>query len=318
MRKLGALVVLAFAVFCGGALAEDPTPAPAPQSPPEKICQLSQAGSLDLKTSGTGMVFLDADLDGHKGRFLVDTGGLGLVLSSSVAQHLQGDLHRTAFGVRMVGGVDLDVEIAAKRLQIANFAITAPRFIIVRYDTVPLEEMGIIQPHALWPSYDIELDFVKGKLNLFLPDQCPGHVVYWTHDAYASVPMQADLFGHLTVQAQLDGNTIDTLLDTGAQTSTASLRSVSHNLDIDERTQGMKAAGSINFNGNVEAKRYRYPFKTLSFEGLTIYNPNIEIADTGNDSRHDPLVLGIGVLRQLHLFIAYDEDRVYLTPAEAH
>jgi len=312
-RYLAPSALLLFAVG-GPAIAQDALPPPHPV----QLCQLGEAGSFDLKTDGTGMVFLNADLDGHKGRFLVDTGGLGLVLSSAAAEHLDSELHRTPFGVRMVGGVNLDVEVDAKRLQIANFVITNPQFIVVRYDAVPLEEMGIIQPHAVWRNYDIELDFVKGKLNLFLPNQCPGNVVYWTHDAFASVPIEADPFGHLIVKAVLDGNSIDTLLDTGAQGSLASLRAVSHNLDLDERSKGMQAEGAMSINGNVEAKRYRYPFKTLSFEGITIYNPEIDIADTGNDSRHDPLVLGIGVLRQLHLFIAYDENKVYVTPAEAH
>ncbi len=68
----------------------------------------------------------------------------------------------------------------------------------------------------------------------------------------------------------------------------------------------------------VSASTYRYPFATLTFEGIEVRNPNILILDTGSDSRDAELIVGIGVLRQLHLYIAYGEKTLYLTGAEAN
>jgi hypothetical protein len=32
----------------------------------------------------------------------------------------------------------------------------------------------------------------------------------------------------------------------------------------------------------------------------------------------EPLILGVGILRQLHLYIAYKEQKLYITPALAN
>jgi predicted aspartyl protease len=310
--------VLALALPQQAAFGAD-APAPAlPEKQAPQICQLGQAASLDVKTGAEGMIFVGATVDGHKGDFLIDTGGMGLVLNATTATRLDNTPQRAFLGGEFFGGSKLEYGVLAKRMQIGSMSTTQPWFLIAPDRFFASDAMGNIQPHSLWPRYDVEIDFMKGKLNLFLPNQCPGNVIYWTHEAYAAVPMTLDVSGHIVVGAVLDGKPIDAVIDTGAQRSLLSLRAASHNLDIDEDSKGIEARGSVVINEDVEAKRYRYPFKTLTFEGITIDNPQIEIANTGNDSRHDPLVLGIALLRQLHLFIAYDEKKLYLTPAEAY
>jgi predicted aspartyl protease len=292
------------------------TPASSQDQPQPKICQMGRAAAFDAKTGGEGMIFLDGTVDGHRGNFLIDTGGMGLVLGMSTGFRLESKPQRAFIGGEFVGGTKLDYGIGAKRLQIGNITSTSPWFLLAPDHMLPSDATGNIQPHALWPSYDVEIDFAQGKLNLFLTNQCPGHVVYWTHKPYAAVPMVVDGNGHITVQAMLDGKPVDAMIDTGSQSSMISLRAASHILDIDKNTEGVSSLGSVVINNEVKAQRYRFPFKSLTFDGIAIGNPKIEIADTGSDSRKDPLLLGIGVLRQLHLFIAYDENKLYLTGAE--
>ncbi len=316
--RLAIFAVLALALPAQAALGTDaPVPAP-PDKQAAPVCRLGQAAALDVKTGAEGMVFLGATVDGHAGDFLVDTGGMGLVLNATTGVHLDNAPQRALVGGKFVGGSEMEYGVLAKRMQIGGMTAIQPWFLIAPDRFFASDAMGNIQPHALWPSYDVEIDFMKGKLNLFLPNQCPGNVVYWTHQPYAAVPMKLDALGHVVVEAMLDGKPIDALIDTGSQRSLLSLRAASHSLDLDEDSKGMEARGSVVINEDVEAKRYRYAFKTLTFEGITIDNPQIEIDNTGSDSRHDPLVLGIAVLRQLHLFIAYDEKKLYLTPAESY
>jgi predicted aspartyl protease len=314
------VAVLAGALLGVSANAETQEPAPvsATAAPSPQICQLGQTASLDLITGGEGMPFLEGTVEGRSGKFLVDTGGLGLVLAFSTATQMKNGPQRGLLGVRMVGGVSLDYGVSAQDFIIGPFKNPTAWFVVAPDGAFPSYAIGNIQPHSMWGSYDIEIDFWKSKLNLFLQNQCPGHVVYWTHQPYAAVPIQLDYAGHLIVQANLDGKLVDAVIDTGAQKSFLSLKTASHMLDIDESSPGMVSLGQIDINGMVQAKRYRYPFKSLTFEGISIANPDIEIDDTGNDSKKAPLILGIGILRQLHLFIAYDENRLYLTSAEAH
>ena len=40
--------------------------------------------------------------------------------------------------------------------------------------------------------YDVELDFSSDTMNLFSPDHCPGHVVYWKAPVVAAVPISLE------------------------------------------------------------------------------------------------------------------------------
>jgi len=297
-------------LFCGGATAQE--------SIASKICQLAEVASLDAKTSPDGTLYLTGDVDGHQGDFLIDTGGLGLVLNYSTARHLgNGPRPGHGAGIQMIGGVELNQVVPANMVQFGNVASPKPWFAVAPDNAIGFSgEIGFFQPHALWPDFDMEIDFAKAKINLFLTDQCPGHVVYWTHQPYAAVPMSIDAFGHISVHAMLDGKPIEALVDTGAMESILTLDVATRALGISGATPGLVAKGSRVYNAMVEAKRYKYPFKTLTFEGISIANPDIAILNTGAVSRSDAFVLGIGVLRQLHLFVAYDEKKLYLTGAE--
>jgi hypothetical protein len=178
--------------------------------------------------------------------------------------------------------------------------------------------MGVLQPRAI-TNLNYEIDFVKGKLNLFRQDACPGHDVYWTKAAYAKVPMDADPRGHMRVEAVLDGKPVSVLIDTGAQSSTMSLKTAKRVFGIDEKNPAIKLLGHFSVNNLVDATSYRYPFSSLTFEGIAIDHPNIVIMDAGKtDSTDAEMVVGIGALRQFHIFIAYDEKVLYLAPAEAY
>jgi hypothetical protein len=64
---------------------------------------------------------------------------------------------------------------------------------------------------------------------------------------------------------------------------------------------------------------YRFPFDTLSFEGVTVQNPDIDIIPGETYGKLNPqLIIGINVLRQLRVYIAYKEQTLYLTSAEAN
>jgi len=93
-------------------------------------------------------------------------------------------------------------------------------------------------------------------------------------------------------------------------------------------------------------KLYRYPFKELTADGLTVSNPDIIVYDEEprpecNDKLHfkmpdpedtvhntmqprlarcfggDDAVIGLSVLKKLHLFVSVKENMIYLTSADA-
>ena len=308
MGTLRAWTMLAALAAASGARADGAAPPP---------CQLGRAASLDTTTTAEGMIAVRGSVNGHDENFLIDTGGVGGTLGFSSAFQSRLTPQRAAMSDRFVGGTTLDYGANVARFAVGPLNYPNMWFSIAPDRMLPADLVGSIQPH-IWNDLDVEIDFLNGKLNMFLEKQCPGHVVYWTHDAFAAVPMKVYPGGHISVTAELDGKPIETFIDSGAQRSTMSLTMAKTLLGIDEKNPALKPLGTTSINYLVPAKTYRYPFQTVNLEGISIRNPDILIVDTGPDPHEPPFILGIGALRQLHLFIAYDEKVLYLTSAEAH
>jgi hypothetical protein len=87
---------------------------------------------------------------------------------------------------------------------------------------------------------------------------------------------------------------------------------------------------------NPDHKVFGYIFPTLTFDTVTVSNARFRIApnligtkDPNNSGRTDTRVsriddniggnvtIGLDVLRHLRLFVAYGEDKLYVTPASA-
>ncbi|MBV9989979.1 MAG: aspartyl protease family protein [Alphaproteobacteria bacterium] len=303
-------LVLTIALLAGSAHAGDAPPPPA-------TCSLPELASIDFTTMPEGMIALPGAIDGHKGGFLVDTGGLAGVVGWGTAKQLAGPIQRSNVSGVFPGGTQLDFGVFADRFDLGPLSFHRIWFLVAPDRMMDANLIGEIQPHAISDT-NFEIDFLKGKFNLFGPSPCPGHDVYWTHDAYAQVPMTLDRAGHISVEAMLDGKPVTATIDTGAQNSFLSLKAAQHVFGIDAKNPGLKATGTASLNGMAGASTYRWPFASLTFEGIEVRSPDIVIYDTGNDTRDAEMVLGIGVLRQLHLYIAYDEKTLYLSAAEAH
>jgi predicted aspartyl protease len=303
------IAMLAMLLALGTARADD---APKPQ-----LCTLPLLASLDVVTNPAGMILLPATVDGHSGGFLVDTGGLAGVIGWGTAKQLSHSPYVSNFSGKLIGGPVIGAGISVDRFELGPLSFEKVGFLVAPDRMMSGGQIGILQPHAI-TSLNYEIDFVKGKLNLFRQGACPDHDVYWTKDAFAKVPMDLTTRGHIFVRAVLDGKPMRALLDTGAQTTTMSLKTAAKVFGIDARNPALKPLGGINVNNLVDASAYHYPFAALTFEGIAIDHPNVVILDTGADTDEAEMIVGIGVLRQFHIFIAYDEKAIYLTPAEAH
>jgi hypothetical protein len=66
---------------------------------------------------------------------------------------------------------------------------------------------------------DIELDAAHRKMNLFSPDHCPGHVVYWAAK-YDSAPIRFRKLGEFYFPMELDGKKLETTLATSRPMTT--------------------------------------------------------------------------------------------------
>ncbi len=166
-------------------------------------------------------------------------------------------------------------------------------------------------------AYDVELDFANNTFRLFSKEHCEGAVVYWTKGAFGSVAFHIDNIGHMVVPVLLDGKEMRAAIDTGAPDTVASFDRVEDKFNVSEKTAGM----ALVPGSSAERPRYRYPFKTLTFDDVTVTNPDITLVPDRQSKMSGAdmdIVVGMNVIRRLHMYIAYGEQRIYVTPATAH
>ena len=275
----------------------------------DEKCSLGRYAALPITIDQSGGVVVPMKVDGQVQNLLVDTGGVFSMLTESTAARLK--LHPEMIvmaWMTMFGGRKLDHYVVAHSMEIAGVQVRKREFMLIPDDILPPSIDGILGPDVMG-VFDVEFDFAAGKLNLFSQNHCEGKVVYWTQDGYAQIPFKLDEDRHMKINVMLDGQKVSAILDTGSSRSAMSLETAKDLFKIDETA--LKANGG------------HYPFKTLTLQDVAVTNPDLSLVPD-DQSRvmggfgQPKLILGMGVLRQLHLYIAYREHEIYVTPASAH
>ena len=309
---MGGLLLLA---LCGGASAEDCKP-------------LQLFSTLPLTPLGNSGVFtVPVSVNGAEKQFLFDTGGFFTQVSAHVAKDLNLRLDHNS-GVEMYG---VDGSVSKDVTTLDSFAIGAIHGQHFQVPILPDPELdGLFSPVG-FKNVDFDLDFAARKLNIISNDHCEGKVIYWPYKAATAVPITIR-DNKLIVPVLVDGHEFTATVDTGASTSTMRLNEAERIFGLSPDSPGMKKIDVLG--GDEKAGVYAHPFKTLTFEGITVNNPTIRIltdvvnknadhsAQTGNRARTvsddltlPPILLGMDVLRRLHVYIALRERRLYLTEA---
>ncbi len=169
---------------------------------------------------------------------------------------------------------------------------------------------------------DVDLDFGARRLNFFSPDHCEGKVVYWPHQALAIVPMTLE-GGTIVVPVTLDGHSLRAIISTSVGQSTMNIEKAERQLGYAPDPPNPKIPRS-------RTTSYPMRFSTLTFDGITVANPLLQmrlfrpgIEDPEGKFptfdyqalRSPDMIIGMDILRHLHVFIAFDEHKLYITEA---
>jgi hypothetical protein len=289
-------------------------------------CALKLVNSIPITMAGGRRPLVPVVINGTEKKFLLDTGGYATQITAAAAQQLK--LPSTESNIKLLDLYGNASTMAAKvdtlmlgRLQDKN--TTLPIMAGTSSKDVGDEPLfvGLLAADYMG-KYDIELDFAGGKMNYFLSDHCPGKVVYWPAAAIAVVPMRFPDH-HVILDVSLDGHPQKAILDTGASGTTLSMAEAKRVFDITAEDKD---------------KRFDHVFQKLSFEGLEVSNPHIFVIpdkigskDPNNNTvtgsrlhRVDDLdptapamLIGMNILSKLHLYIAFSEQKIYITPASS-
>lgn len=294
-RVIGSALLCALAA--GPALAAD-----------QVDCRLHRYAKLPMSMDEAGAIDVPMTVAGQSVKMLVDTGGGTSMLTEGAAARLK--LPRGILkGIEwmMFGGRTLKYYAEAP-FTIGPGTVPSHSFILIPDDLVASSDDGVLSTDIL-AVFDVDFDFANSTLSLFLPHPCEGNAVWWTKDDYAVIPFKLDEVRHILVTVKVDGQDVQALIDSGASDSLMSLETAKDLFNISDE--------QLKKNGGP------HKFRTLSLDGVTVQNPNIRMVPDKNSKLmgghwHPSLIIGMEILRQLHMLIAYKEKKIYVTPASAH
>lgn len=282
----------------------------------DEACHLARAATLDMTTDPSGGQLVPLTISGRTVNLLVDTGGIDSTLTRRIVDSLKLRVAPLTRGsVIMFGGYRMDHFAVGHEIDLGGLKAPYKDFIIMPDGHLPDGVDGTLAPDVL-RAYDDEFDFAGAKLNLFLPNHCLMNMAYWTKSEHAEIVLEQDHDGHISFLVELDGKKIRATLDTGSSRSVLNLEEAEEQFGFKEGDARLKTLSKTD-NGHT----YKFPFKTLNFSGVSVADPDMELIsgrDEGMPVGGPKLILGMGVLRQLHMYIAYAEQKLYVTSASAH
>lgn len=275
-------------------------------------CDLVKFSELPITTLPDGRFTVPVVLNGRHLDFLVDTGGVSATLDAGQSFNLQLLTFPTANELRGVENLRLDRVATINNFSLGRLQGAGIPVYIDKY--LPSGADGTLSPDMM-KRFDVDIDLARGTLSLFSQNHCPGQVVHWTRTGYVVLPMEvSSRSGHIEVEVMVDGKKFDALLDTGARHSVISMRAAKK-LGISEKSPDLKLLDG----SDTRYKRYSYPFKLLDFDGVSVTQPHFEVvSDNYLPGSRTEMIIGNGILRRLHLYIAYGEEKLYITPALAN
>jgi predicted aspartyl protease len=189
---------------------------------------------------------------------------------------------------------------------------------------------GQVSQDLLQP-YDIEVDFAANELKMYAKDLCPGPPA-WGKAPVTRIQMHNKNW-HLHIPVTLDGKRYDAIFDTGSRNTIMRLPTAKRDFGLSQDSPGMELYPAIN--GEPSLDGHHRTFSQLSFGDITIERPSILIVpDVMNRKaersrmarnrtrRHNAdlvlpdLSLGMKVLKDFRLYIAFSEQALYVTPIQ--
>ena len=179
-------------------------------------------------------------------------------------------------------------------------------------------------------QYDFELDFTAKQINFLTPTRCtdPNQVVFWSHFEIGVIPLTL-VDGKIVVPVTIEGHPVNAVIDTSSARTVMRRDIAELTLGYKAGTQGMMPAGDMK--DGMGEQIYAHTFSQIAFAGgvtavnvpaLIETNSMLRATDkqmvlgsraTSAVARIPEFTLGMDVLHQLHLYVVFDQKKLYVT-----
>ena len=289
---------------------------------------LQQLNQVQLQSRGDGRrEFIPVSINGAPKIFLFDTGTFVSTLTRDAAEELKLPVHQGNIILYSTRGEQSRDQTSVKDFTYGRVRASDTDFPVTSRVDTAAGLFGL----DFFGRYDMDLDFGTDTLRVFSQDHCEGGVLYWQAPAVAIVPMRM-LNGHITVKVSLDGRDIEAIIDTGATDTAMSVDTARYVYKLELGAAGTEVAG--DFAGDPNEKVYQHRFDNLAFGDIQVKNAQVAIIPDlvnkrgerqqqagnraklyGDEMKLPELIVGMNVLRKLHIYVAFGENRMYVSPA---
>ena len=284
-------------------------------------------------TNGPSLL-IPVTIDGVDKFMILDTGAPASSLTHAVAEQLHLSVHPILSGHALADGYG-DLSLDGTEVPEFKFGQEEMRDFLLRMwpdpnlDKVDLRLAGVFSIKELSP-YDVDVDFPNAVLRLFSPDHCEGEILYWKADTIAvgDVELRSN---HIHIPATLDGQKFDAIIDSGAPNSSLSADAARRFFGLTSASPGMEKWSSLTKYPQYPV--YKHKFGSLAFNGVTVSDPVVAIwpdivnrnVDKSMQSTRNraffprvdvtvpQLIIGMDILRRLHVYFAFREHRMYVS-----
>jgi len=282
--------------------------------------QMTRNGFADL---------VPVTINGVPKNFLFDTGGYYTQVSLPVADELRLPIQQGKIQMSDATG-----RVSREQASIREFVVGNMRSTDLDFPISPIS-LPIDGIFALdhWTAFDLDVDFGTDMLNIFSQDHCPGGGQYWTAPAMAVIPITMEGF-HIYVPVTLDGHELRAAIDTGENLMALTTDDAKQLFSLDLGSEETPEVSGLN--GDASLKVYTHIFNSLALGDIAVNNPKIAIVPNvvSNNADFSPLVgnpakterepldkpdliIGMDVLRKLHIYFAFGENKMYVSMASA-
>jgi tetratricopeptide (TPR) repeat protein/predicted aspartyl protease len=252
----------------------------------------------------------DATANGHKVRFVLDSGAFFSFITPGTATALGLRLRPSPYGLRVEGaGGEVDTSVVS----IANLDFAGGTFHNVEFLTGGSETgegtAGLIGQNFLHMD-DVEYDFANGTVRIVRPDGCKGDLTYWpSKSGYSAIDLVT--FGDdrwaTTAYVQVDGQRFKAEFDTGASVSFLTL-AAARRLGFNPNAPGVEEAGTFHGGGRRPFRTWIMPVDSFKIGGEEVKHTRLRVGDMSIGDID--MLIGPDFFLSHHVYVANARKRI--------
>jgi predicted aspartyl protease len=289
--------------------------------------------TIETLPEATGVPIIPVSISGKRSLMIVDTGAFWSFLKPGVVRELGLTQMQARYTAFTGGGQSTDKYVRIPEFTFGRMLSRDQLFMVdVGNPNAAIGEndlAGIVGADIL-TRHDVDFDFPGRSFALFDQNHCAGQVLHWQPQSHAVVPFRLVDQLSIVFPILINGRRVSARLDTGVPDTTIYERAARRAFDFKPDAPNVRQVGVIN---GLRGDRpiFEATVNKIEIGSVTITSTPVQVipdlvtraserSQVGSlipvsDVELTDVLLGLSTLRNLHMYIAYKERKLYISQA---